>query len=180
MRDRSSPCKVAGTSTMSPAAVHTQRSSSRTNTLRPSRPRTISSTNSGLPPARATIKSCSWPNELPVTGPNKPSTSARVSATESGASRMMDWPARFRSGIWVSGRCVTSIIRRRSAKWSARSRNRSTDAASAQCRSSTTNSTGSCCRRRSNSVRAASAICRLSCSGWRSCGTRFFQAQHVT
>ena len=40
-----------------------------------------------------------------------------------------------------------------------------TEAVSAQCRSSTTMSSGPCCRRRSISVRAASAIWRWSCSG---------------
>ena len=33
----------------------------------PQQPRTISSTNSGLPPARATTKSCSWLKALPAT-----------------------------------------------------------------------------------------------------------------
>ena len=59
-RERSRPCSVGGTSTASQAAVHAQRSPSRTSTPLPTRLRTISSTKSGLPPARVATKSWSW------------------------------------------------------------------------------------------------------------------------
>ena len=78
----------------------------------------------------------------PSTGPNSPPTSARVSSGESGASRMMACAARAIEGRRASERCESSIIKRWSASWSTTYRSSSTEAASAQWRSSTTISSG--------------------------------------
>ena len=55
---------MGGTSTASHAAVHAQRSPSRTSTPLPTRLRTISSTKKGLPPARVATKSWSCAEDV--------------------------------------------------------------------------------------------------------------------
>ncbi len=79
----------------------------------------------------------------------------------------------------ASGRCEASSISGRSASWSTTSRSRSTEAASAHCRSSSTIISGCCDRRRSISARAASVIWRCSCSGSMSRGLRLLDAEQV-
>ena len=119
------------------------------------------------------------PSWSPPAAPKRPTTSARVSSRESGWTRMTDCAARVTCGGRASGRCESSTISGLSARWSTTFRSRSIEALSAQWRSSTTISSGSCWTRRSSSARAARTIWRCSCSGSTSSRLRVLHAEHV-
>ena len=91
MRDSSRPYSVGGTSGASQPASHTQRPCLRTSRPLPARLRTISSTNSGLPPARAATKSRNGARPSSAMGaPSRWPTSARASSSPSGPSSIID------------------------------------------------------------------------------------------
>ena len=179
-RERSSPCSVGGMFTASQAAVHVQRSPSRTSTPVLTRLRTISSTNSGLPPARVATKF--W------TGAKR----RLIHRAEQAAHQRLDLvrgerrepddalrsPRDERRGRVGAMRdqhhqaAGPRSGRRCPAAGPPRPRRPSADPPRRAA-------SGPAARRRSTSVRAASAIWRLSCSGSKSRGRRLLDPEQV-
>ena len=129
--------------------------------------RTSSSRNNGLPPACPTMRRAARSEGAAPTRRTTLRACARSCACDSGSSsqqRVLRDAGRPACRAAALGRCVTSSMNCRSGSVSSKKRSNSTDAASAQCRSSTISSSGlmPSRARRPPAPRAASGCC--SCS----------------